>query len=153
MVEELSLLYQVSRSMLTTVKLDQLLRIILTSVTLKNQRGFDRATLFLVNDQENVIETMLSIGPRSEAEAEIWRQEYEQSRGFPAEGISPPEMEKAPYGIQPLRMRIPLSEKRSILIKAIREKRAFNIQDAASDPEVNPDILSVSGAAPLRSFP
>ncbi|MBP1712072.1 MAG: sensor signal transduction histidine kinase, partial [Deltaproteobacteria bacterium] len=153
MVEELSLLYHVSRSMLTTVKLDQLLRIILTSVTLKNQRGFDRATLFLVNDQENVIETKMTIGPRSEAEAEIWRQEYEQSQAFPSEGIFPPEIEQAPYGIQPLQMRIPLDEKRSILVKAIREKRAFNIADAASDPDVNPDILKRFGSRAFAAVP
>lgn len=153
MVEELSLLYHVSRSMLTTVKLDQLLRIILTSVTLKNQRGFDRAILFLVNEQENVIEAKMTIGPRSEAEAEIWRQEYEQSRAFPSEGPFPLDAEQAPYGIQPLRMLISLNEKRSVLVKAIREKRAFNITDAASDPNVNPDILKRFGSNAFAAVP
>lgn len=153
MVEELSLLYHVSRSMLTTVKLDQLLRIILTSVTLKNQRGFDRATLFLVNDPENLLEAKMSIGPRNEAEAETWRQEFDPSRAFVSDGGFPPEMEKAPYEIQPRRFRIPLNEKRSILVKAIREKRAFNVTDAASDPDVNPDILSRFGSQAFAAVP
>src|SRR4030042_6856590 len=105
MVEELSLLYHVSRSMLTTVKLDQLLRIILTSVTLKNHRGFDRATLFLVNDQENLLEARMSIGPRSEAEAETWRQEFEQARVFSSDEVFAPEMETRPYDFKAGRIR------------------------------------------------
>ena len=153
MVEELSLLYHVSRSMLTTVKLDQLLRIILTSVTLKNHRGFDRATLFLVNDQENLLEARMSIGPRSEAEAETWRQEFEQARVFSSDEVFTPEMETMPYEFQAGRIRIPLNEKRSILVKAIREKRAFNIADAASDPDVNPDILSRFGSKAFAVVP
>ncbi len=153
MVEELSLLYHVSRSMLTTVKLEQLLRIILTSVTLKNHRGFDRATLFLVNDPENMLEAKMSIGPRSEAEAETWRQEFEQTPTFSSGEVFNPTMEPLPYEIHPRRLRIPLAEKRSILVKAIREKRAFNIADAASDPEVNLDILKRFGSRAFAAVP
>jgi signal transduction histidine kinase len=153
MVEELSLLYHVSRSMLTTVKLDQLLRIILTSVTLKNHRGFDRATLFLVNEQENLLEAKMSIGPRNEAEAERWRQEFEQCPLFSSEEVFSPQAEAIPYEFHPGRIRIPLDEKRSVLVKAIREKRSYNIADAAGDPEVNPDILKHFGSRAFAAVP
>ena len=153
MVEELSLLYHVSRSMLTTVKLDQLLRIILTSVTLKNHRGFDRATLFLVNDQESFLEAKMSIGPRSEAEAEVWRQEFEQFPLFSADEVFSPQAETGPFELEPGSIRIPLDEGRSVLARSVREKRAFNIADAANDPEVNPDILRRFGSRAFAAVP
>jgi len=153
MVEELSLLYHVSRSMLTTVKLDQLLRIILTAVTLKTHRGFDRATLLLVDEKENVIEAKMSIGPRTEAEAEAWRQEFKKFPLFSAEEVFKPQAETAPFELQPGTIRISLEERRSILVKTIREKRGFNIGDAANDPEVNPDILKRFGSKAFAAVP
>jgi two-component system, NtrC family, sensor histidine kinase HydH len=153
MVEELSLLYQVSRSMLTTVKLDQLLRIILTSATLKNHRGFDRATLLLLDEQEKALEAKMSMGPRNEAEAEAWRQEFEQARLFSADEVFTPDWETRPHEFQPGEIRIPLSEKRSVLARTIREKRVFNIADAAGDPEVNPDLLKRFGSKAFAAVP
>ena len=95
----------------------------------------------------------MSIGPRNEAEAETWRQEFEQARLFSSDEIFASEMETLPYEFQAGRIRIPLDEKRSILVKAIREKRAFNIADAASDPDVNPDILSRFGSKAFAVVP
>ncbi len=51
-VRELFLLYEISRSLLTTSKLDPLLRIILLTITLGSRMGFDRAALFLVDEKE-----------------------------------------------------------------------------------------------------
>jgi signal transduction histidine kinase len=153
MVEELSLLYQVSRTMLTTVKLDQLLRIILISISLKCHRGFDRAALFLVNEKENVLEGTVGIGPRTEAQAEAWREEFERKPLFSANCILSAEMENTPYEILTQRIRIPLSEGPSILVKTIQEKKAFNVEDAAADPEVNPNILKWFGSKAFAAVP
>ncbi len=77
---ELAILYEISNAMRTTLKLDEILYIILTGVTAHVGLGFNRAILFLVNEKENIIEGKMGIGPESGDEANrIWTQ-IEQER-------------------------------------------------------------------------
>lgn len=66
---ELGILYEISNAMRTTLKLDEILYIILTGVTAHIGLGFNRAMLFLVNDKEKIIEGKMGIGPESGEEA------------------------------------------------------------------------------------
>ena len=77
---ELAILYEISNAMRTTLKLDEILYIILTGVTAHIGLGFNRALLFLVNEKDNLIEGKMGIGPETEEEAnQIWtRVEQEQ---------------------------------------------------------------------------
>lgn len=77
---ELAILYEISNAMRTTLKLDEILYIILTGVTAHIGLGFNRAILFLVNEKEGLIEGKMGIGPESGEEANrIWR-EIEQEK-------------------------------------------------------------------------
>jgi len=70
---ELGILYEISNAMRTTLKLDEILYIILTGVTAHLGLGFNRAMLFLVNDNEGIIEGKMGIGPENTEEANrIW---------------------------------------------------------------------------------
>jgi len=70
---ELAILYEVSNAMRTTLKLDEILYIILTGVTAHTGLSFNRALLFLVNEKEKLIEGRMAIGPESGEEANrIW---------------------------------------------------------------------------------
>ncbi len=66
---ELGILYEVSNAMRTTLKLDEILYIILTGVTAHIGLGFNRAMLFLVNEKEKIIEGKMGIGPETGEEA------------------------------------------------------------------------------------
>jgi len=66
---ELGILYEISNAMRTTLKLDEILYIILTGVTAHTGLGFNRAMLFLVNEKEKIIEGKMGIGPESGEEA------------------------------------------------------------------------------------
>jgi diguanylate cyclase (GGDEF)-like protein len=68
---ELKILYEVSNAMRTTLKLDEILYIILTGVTAHTGLGFNRAILFLVNEKEQLIEGKMGIGPENGDEANI----------------------------------------------------------------------------------
>ncbi len=71
---ELAILYEVSNAMRTTLKLDEILYIILTGVTAHTGLGFNRAVLFLINEKDGLIEGKMAIGPESGEEANhIWR--------------------------------------------------------------------------------
>jgi diguanylate cyclase (GGDEF)-like protein len=72
---ELSILYEISNAMRTTLRLDEILYIILTGVTAHTGLGFNRAMLFLVNEKEGIIEGKMGIGPETGEEANrIWTQ-------------------------------------------------------------------------------
>ena len=72
---ELTILYEISNAMRTTLKLDEILYIILTGVTAHVGLGFNRAMLFLVNEKESAIEGRIGIGPHTVEEANsIWTQ-------------------------------------------------------------------------------
>ncbi|MEK6728271.1 MAG: sensor domain-containing diguanylate cyclase [Candidatus Omnitrophota bacterium] len=72
---ELGILYEISNAMRTTLKLDEILYIILTGVTAHIGLGFNRAILFLVNEKEKIIEGKMGFGPESGEEANrIWTQ-------------------------------------------------------------------------------
>jgi diguanylate cyclase (GGDEF)-like protein len=70
---ELTLLYEVSNAMRTTLKLDHIFYIILTALTSHEGLGFNRAMLFLVNEKELVLEGVMGIGPHTAEDAgKIW---------------------------------------------------------------------------------
>src|SRR3990167_906756 len=77
---ELGILYEISNAMRTTLKLDEVLYIILTGVTAHIGLGFNRAMLFLINEKDKLIEGKMGIGPESVEEANrIWANiEHEQ---------------------------------------------------------------------------
>ncbi|MBU1870311.1 MAG: sensor domain-containing diguanylate cyclase [Candidatus Omnitrophica bacterium] len=77
---ELSILYEISNAMRTTLKLDEILYIILTGVTAHIGLGFNRALLFLINEKDGLIEGKMGIGPETGEEANsIWnRIEHEK---------------------------------------------------------------------------
>ncbi len=71
---ELNLLYEISNAMRTTLKLEQILYIILTATTAHAGLGFNRAMLFLVNEKEGLIEGKMGIGPDTGEQAnDIWK--------------------------------------------------------------------------------
>jgi len=70
---ELSVLYEISNAMRTTLELNHILYIILTGVTAHSGLGFNRAILFLVNQADNCLEPKMAIGPESGEHAQkVW---------------------------------------------------------------------------------
>ncbi len=71
---DLSVLYDISNAMRTTLELNHILYIILTGVTAHFGLGFNRAILFLVNQKDQCLECKMVIGPESGEDAQkIWR--------------------------------------------------------------------------------
>ena len=117
---ELDILYEVSGAMRTTLKLDEILYIILTGVTAHIGLGFNRAVLFLVNEKDNLIEGKLGIGPESGEEANrIWGQ-IEQEKMDMDDLISvyklSNETVESSFNRQVQRLRLPLKEQNGGLL-------------------------------------
>ena len=65
LVKKLSLLYECSHAMMTTIKLDDLLEIIMTAITMGSGLGFNRAMLFLVNARRKTLEGAIGVAPEN----------------------------------------------------------------------------------------
>ena len=60
-LSELTLLYQFSNTMLSTIRLNKLTHLILTAITTPSSNLFERSILFLRNEKSNVLQGMLGI--------------------------------------------------------------------------------------------
>jgi len=60
-LSELTLLYQFSNTMLSTIRLNKLMHLILTAITTPSSNLFERAILFLRNEKTNVLQGMLAV--------------------------------------------------------------------------------------------
>lgn len=58
---EISLLYRLSRAMHGTLKLNELIHLILSAATLPEGGGFERALLFMVNERSGILQGMLGV--------------------------------------------------------------------------------------------
>ena len=73
-IQEMNALYEVSCAMRTTLELNHILYIILTGVTSHSGLGYNRALLYLLNEQTNRLECRMVIAPDSGEQANrIWQ--------------------------------------------------------------------------------
>jgi diguanylate cyclase (GGDEF)-like protein len=139
---ELTIFYEIGNAMRSTLNLDEILFIILTGVTSHEGLGFNRAVLFLVNEEENVIEGKMGIGPHSEEEAgRIWgRIASEQltledlisAYSFYKKGSS--ELDKIVRSI-----RVPLREDAGVLAMTVLEGMSFEITNESTRKNIETD--------------
>lgn len=71
---QLYIFYELTQAMRTTLRLDEIVYIILTGLTAHHGLGFNRAVLFLVDEEKKEIHGFMGIGPMDSEEAnEIWK--------------------------------------------------------------------------------
>jgi PAS domain S-box-containing protein len=135
--QELSRLFFISSAMRGTVKLSRLLRMILTAVTMSDGLGFNRAILFLVDENKGSLKGAMGVGPASSEEAfQIWSRlslERKTLSDIMHDIETGPLRKDSFLDKLTLSIEIPLSED-TILTRAVKEKRSFNIQDVKAEP-------------------
>lgn len=70
-LNELALLYQFSNTLLSTIRLNKLIHLILTALTSGTPPLFERAMLFLLNEKTGVLQGMLGVTQASEGDLEL----------------------------------------------------------------------------------
>jgi len=72
---QLRMLSSIGLAMQSAIDLDELLHLILTSITAGQAMGFSRAMIFLCNEQRSALEGKMGVGPASAEEAgRIWQE-------------------------------------------------------------------------------
>jgi two-component system sensor histidine kinase HydH len=135
-VKQLSILWELNKALLTTVKFERILHMTLTAITIGDGLGFNRAMLFMVNEKKHVLEGTLAVGPDSAEEAgRIWStlsgKKEDLSNRIARIQISPETnsaLNSIVKGIE-----IPLEQEQCILSRTVLEGRPFNIQSYKSE--------------------
>ena len=144
---ELSILYEVSNAMRTTLKLNQIFYMILTALTSHEGLGFNRAMLFLVNENENVLEGKMGIGPHSGEDADrIWKGIEKEKLSLEDLLNSYDKFKRDPestLNILVKSIKILLTEKMGILALTILEGMPFEVATEAAKSKVSPVIQKI----------
>jgi|Deesub1362B_J571_1020462.scaffolds.fasta_scaffold00175_29 PAS domain S-box-containing protein len=155
--QELSRLFFISSAMRGTLELDRLLRMVLTAVTMSDGLGFNRALLFLVDEERNVLKGQMGVGPSSAEEAwQIWQQLSLEKKTLPE---IMKEIEESPLrkdsfldrlctGIE-----IDLTNGNRAMIKAVKEKKSIIVHDAKNNPIADPEIIQQLGSETYAIVP
>ncbi|HEY3347498.1 MAG TPA: GAF domain-containing protein [Nitrospirota bacterium] len=153
--QDLSFLYDIANAMRSTLRLEKLLHIILTAMTMGSGMGFNRAMLFLVNDKTLTLQGMLGVGPSSAWEAgEIWARLGNKPVNFRDWSITDADMmaqKESAFNRSVKSMRISYEDETSVFAAAVREKRAISVLDA--ELEVGPDISNAFGVREFAVVP
>ncbi|HXX53688.1 MAG TPA: PAS domain S-box protein, partial [Thermodesulfovibrionales bacterium] len=131
--QELSRLFFIISAMRSTLDLNRLLRMILTAVTMGDGLGFNRAVLFLVDEEKGALKGAMGVGPSSYEEAgKVWERLSQEKKTLAdvmqdiEEGILDGDtfLDRLSTGIE-----IPLDAD-SVLALSVKEKQSFNVADA-----------------------
>jgi signal transduction histidine kinase len=143
----LDLAFKLNSAFLMAHDLDEILKAVLVGVTVGEGLGFNRAFLFQLDTEKKYVEGKLAIGPASPEDAgRIWA-EISQKQLSLFEILN--DVKEAFYNrVHPLnqlvrQIKVPLSEKDHILVRAVNERRAFWVGGKSENGFVAPEDLMV----------
>ncbi len=124
-IEQLNLLKNITDALARSESLEKSLKIILTGASSGDAFGFNRAAVFLVNDNNNMLEGKCAIGPESPEEANrIWEEISKIPLNRLLEEILNGE-EFVPCSLETMisKVRVPMSDKENPLIKILNDSK------------------------------
>ncbi len=155
-VHRLLLLQKLGEAMQGTLHLDKLLHLILTCVTSGFAFGFNRAMLFLINKEHNVLNGKLAVGPSSQEEANrIWKElseKYSSLKDIIKE-LDYSHNIDTPFNTMTKLMIHPLSDRKEITAICVEEKTPIIIKDADNDPRVTEEFRKSLGVSEFVCVP
>jgi PAS domain S-box-containing protein len=154
--QELSRLFFISSAMRGTLDLNRVLRMVLTAVTMGDGLGFNRAILFLVDEEKNVLRGAMGVGPASYEEAfHVWERLSLEKKTLPdmMDEIDTGLMRKDSFFDKLSQsIEIPLAEETS-LSKAVKEHKQFNIDDVGKEPLSDVILIQQLGTRAFAAVP
>lgn len=156
-VTELSIINAISEVLLSTRELDEILHMILIGATAYQALGFNRAFLFLINEEASLLEGEVATGSLSAEEAySIWERLAQESHTLKELLKSRHgELSKEDEPINNLvkQMKIPLKDTASIFTQAVDEQKAFNIVNGRDHPLIDKDFIRLLGTDAFALVP
>ncbi len=141
---EMDMLYEISNAVFSTLKLDEILYIILTCVTSKKGLGFDRAMLFMANTTQTALEGRMGIGPKTGAEGrKLWESIRNKSREL-KDFIQAYEhlQEKKDWGFNKTvrALKLPITDSDDIISMTFLEAMSFEVTTELQRSKLNKNL-------------
>jgi PAS domain S-box-containing protein len=154
-IKELSLLYRLSNTMLSTIQLNKLVHLILTALTSGGSPLFDRAMLFLINERAGVMQGMLGVtrdtSPGLTSSSEDMGNILASRWNLSEEEIS--QQRDSDFSRQVRASRLALNEMLNITSRAVLEKRLIYVPDVASEKRVDRKFARQFGITSFAAAP
>ncbi len=153
---QLQRLFFISSAMRGTLEVDRVLRMVLAAVTISDGLGFNRAMLFLVDEQHGIIRGAMGVGPATHEEAwEIWSRLSIENKTLP-EVMN--EIQNGPLRKDSFMDRlcrgVEISlDSGTILAASIQQKRAFNVPDVRFEPMSDALLIQQLGTTAYAVVP
>jgi signal transduction histidine kinase len=156
-ISELSIICEVGNALRSTLNLEEILEIILIGVTAGQGLGFNRAFLLLSNEEENVLEGKIAIGPSNPEEAKrIWEDLSTKKESLEEVLHSYKDaLKRKDILVNEIvkKLRIPSSDQENLLIRSMRQKEAGSVTKDQADSESNRSIFEILGTDSLAVVP
>ena len=153
---QLSFLREISLAMQGILERDKLLHIILTCVTAGFAIGFNRAFLFLVDEDRNELRGTMGVGPSSRDEAYwIWNELSKQTHTFQDYLKKLEEGELKKSNLQDIieGIRFNLNETKNVFTETIATGKYIHILNAWEDPLVDDSIKRMLASGEFVAIP
>ncbi|MFN3531854.1 MAG: ATP-binding protein [Candidatus Brocadia sp.] len=148
-IRRLSLLRKLAELMQGTLQTDRLLHLILTCVTAGTALGFNRARLFLVDKERNIVYGKMAVGPSSWEEAnKIWSEiasKYEKLEDL-IKASEDQYREDTPLHMITRLMAYSLTDEKEIIVSCVKTKKPILERDAFHNPNSNKKFVSMINA-------
>lgn len=154
-LKELSLLYRLSNTMLSTIHLNKLIHLILSALTSGENPFFDRAMLFLLNERAGVMQGMLGVTRETSqglisAAAEVGG--VLSGRWDLTEEDMVRQRDSA-FSSKVRGSRLELNEKENVSSRSVFEKRLIFVPDVTKEKRVDRRIIKEFGINSFATAP
>jgi len=155
-LKELALLYRLSNTMLSTIRLNKLMHLILSALTCGPNPLFERAMLFLINERAGVMQGMLGVTSKTTDLIKPFH-EYDFDIALTSRwDITEKEIEKqqnSEFSSQVRGIRLELNKAKNMSSRAVLERRLIHVQDVLREKHVDREFVKRFGISSFAATP
>ena len=155
-IQELSLLSKLGQAMQAELELGRLLRLMLTCVTAGPGLGFNRALLFIVDPEQEVLRGECGVGATTREEAyRIWRELDERHLSLDTLLTKTDEQTQSQSPLDQLlkSVQFPLSAEGNVLTRVLKSREALLVPDCRVEPGFPPELWQPLGMIEVLVVP
>ncbi len=153
--EQLRLITKLTEKIETSLDLERVMHVVLTCVTAGHAIGFNRAFLWLLNEEETVLEGKMAVGPVSSSDAHrIW-DDLDQKDQTIDELLDSAVFSDSDRRLTRMvsDMAIPMSQAENTLASTLRSHTSAHVGDARSDPNMDAEMVQRLNLAEFACVP
>ena len=154
-VKELLLLYRVGKIMLSTIKLNELISLVLTALTAGPTPFFDRAMLFLIDEKGHTMQGMFGVTRETVGTGLLLHDEDEQCAWCLNDGVQEivARQSGSAFCDQVRGARLTLDPLKNICSRAVLEKRVIHVPDISREEILDREFTDRFGISEFVAAP